>query len=303
VAASSLLEGKSLPFESQGLLDAVESSSDDDDDDDLGEEDDGSHEPDLDDPQEEDEDFKRRLASIRSAIADTDLEAIPIATQPPMNSKPSNKSLGLVMEVPQLLETLRFTVTCLYRIPVRRPATFDRTKKLAAIDLSYFEPFDNAYIDDRCPAASTALKEKLQRTISRRRRLLSYRARHYEHISLELPRALPEATKELEPLNPLPPKQRETAKPTASEKQSSKPSQFSKATTFNPADFPKFSPNVLSPDDVSVVESIPSTNPSQWTGNQKLYVPPRPKGLAGGKDFLCPYCFVICQVKSDEAWK
>jgi hypothetical protein len=69
-------------------------------------------------------------------VANTDLEAFRGA--PPIDSQSLNKSQTPILEVPQLVETLRFTVTCLYRILIRRPATFDRNKKPVAIDLGAF---------------------------------------------------------------------------------------------------------------------------------------------------------------------
>ena len=302
----SLLEGKSQPFENQISLDDAAETLSDADSCSSGEEGDDSSEPEL-NSQSENDDFRRRLASIRDVVANADPEALQVAVRPSIDSQRLIKSQTPVLEIPQLLQTLRFTVNCLYRIPIRRPATFDRTKKLAGNDLEHFEPFDKSYIEDRCPAASSALKQRLQRMISRRRRLLHYRSKHYEKIKLELPRAATEASGELQPHVPVINFESvETARPsstTPSEKQSSKPSQLSKATTFNPADFPPLSTNLFSSENMSVAESLPSTNPSLWTGDQKLYVPPRPKGLAGGGGFLCPYCFVICQVRSDEAWK
>ncbi|PVH87161.1 hypothetical protein DL98DRAFT_581881 [Cadophora sp. DSE1049] len=304
----SLLEGSSQPFESKSLWDDVTEFSSDAEPSSSSEEDDGLWGPEdglVSEESQEDVDFRRRIASIRGNIAATveveSTQGAPI--QQFKDSQSLNEPQSPILEVPQLLQTIRFTVTCLYRIPIRRPATLERSKKLATMNIEHFEPFDNAYIDDRCPAASTTLKQRLQRMTSRRRRLLLYRAQHYEHIKVDLSQRTPEATRELKTLNPTTDIKQLEMRPAASEKESSKPSQFSKATTFNPVDFPDLSTNLLDLDRVSETESLPSTNPSLWTGNQKLYIPPHPKGVAGGQYFLCPYCFVLCPVKSDEAWK
>jgi hypothetical protein len=140
----------------------------------------------------------------------------------------------------------------------------------------------------------------MQKAISRRRRILEYRAHHYKTIKSSIltsdpfknSRPIPDVIETIQ-----------AGRVDPSESQSNKPSEISKATTLKPADFPKFTSGALLEDNVSVAESTPSTNPSLWTGNQKLYVPPRPKASEDNKPFLCPHCFIICRVKSDNAWK
>ncbi|KAK0104470.1 hypothetical protein ONS95_004759 [Cadophora gregata] len=224
-------KGIAQPFESKTLHDDAnhflfdpELSSSDGEDDDLS----GPEDKPISGQSQEDDDFRRRVVNIRGTIA-TKIAVEDIVSAPSRASIHPQSLHELqrpIPEVPQLLETIRFTVTCLYRIPIRRPATLERSKKLATINIGYFEPFDNAYINDRCPAASTALKQKLQRMISRRRRLLLYRAQHYEHIQIHLPRRTVEAPKELRPLDPSPKIMQLENRPVASEKSSSKPSQF-----------------------------------------------------------------------------
>lgn len=301
VLASSLLEGTSEPFETQGLLDSIDSASEADAT--SSDEDDTSSGSEL--SSRQDDRFRSNLAHIRETVANLDPISMHSVISPSVgteNPKPSGKPIA---EVPQLLETIRFTITCLYRIPIRRPATVDRSKKLSSIDLSYFEPFDKAYIEEKCPAASDWLKQRFQQMIYNRRRLLHYRARHYKNIkpnlsevAFERPHHTMEPTHGNTASEPM-----EIENLTPSEHQSSRPSQISKATTFDPSRFPTLPQDLLNADNVSIPESMPSTNPSLWTGKQKLYVPPRPKPSEGTKEFLCPYCFVVCQVKSDESWK
>jgi len=295
----SLVTGTSEPFEAQNAFLSVDagsqsgiSSSDDDDDDSFDDE--KSRLP------SGNQDFRQRLASVRATVAS--IETSPGVKIPTTisASKSGEQTRKPIAEVPQLLDTLKFTITCLYRIPLRRPATVDRASHLPSSHLAYFEPFDKAYVDERCPAASGDLKQRMQKAISRRRRILEYRAHHYKTIKSSIPTSDP-----FQNLRPIPGviKTNQAGRADLSESQSNKPSEISKATTLKPTDFPTFTSGAIPEDNVSVAESTPSTNPSLWTGNQKLYVPPRPKASEENSPFLCPYCFVVCRVKSDNAWK
>ncbi|KAH8588317.1 hypothetical protein B0O99DRAFT_677508 [Bisporella sp. PMI_857] len=293
---SSLLQGTSLPFEAQTTSPIALSAS-------SRSEVSSSEEDEDDDASSQGE--KQRLARIRAAVADiegpSDTQLSTVDTWMEDQDQSTSICRPPTSEMPQLMDSLRFTLGCLYRIPIRRPTSIDRLKKLSSIDLSHFEPFDSSYVAERCPTASEVLKQRLKVMISNRRRVLNYRARHYKNIK---PTVRVVQGPLMEPGPDLPRieafHQRESNQ---SEVQSSRPSQVSKATTFKPDDFPYPPPDLFSPDDASVAESTPSSTVSSWTGSQKLYVPPRPKPISGGNAFLCPYCFVICKAKSDHTWK
>jgi hypothetical protein len=113
--------------------------------------------------EEEDDDAssrsdKKRLARIRAAVAGmegpSETQSSTVDTWMEAQDQSTSISRPPTSEMPQLIESLRFTLSCLYRISIRRPAAVDRQKKLSSIDLSHFEPFDGAYVDERCPMAS-----------------------------------------------------------------------------------------------------------------------------------------------------
>src|SRR6187402_2875406 len=88
--------------------------------------------------------------------------------------------------MPQIMDSIGFAISCLYRIPIRRPARVDRASKTSSINLDHFKPFDALYVAERCSNASEELKARFRETISNRRRLLKYRSIHHKNLKSTL---------------------------------------------------------------------------------------------------------------------
>ncbi|KAH0543124.1 hypothetical protein FGG08_002550 [Glutinoglossum americanum] len=216
------------------------------------------------------------------------------------------------MEMPQLIESVKFTITCLYKMPIRRPASLDRLIQKASVDASFYQAFDVLYVKDKFPQLDTMVATRLGKMISRRRQLLFYRLSHNDGLQTskvepKVALSAPLATK------PLSLEKSDSGLEAASEAAVSKVAQsqaassrytlHTKATTLR-LNAPQVDTiaTLYAP---SIAESELSM-PSSYSGeNLRVEVPPRPKGK-DNKDldrFECPYCLVAQFVKTDRAWK
>ena len=98
--------------------------------------------------------LKQKPARIHTTVADTEEPEDNVS--PSMETWLEDQSMPVsrkpTSEMPQRLDSMQFAITCLYKIPIRRPATLGRSKKISSIDLTHFEPFDALYIDHRVPS-------------------------------------------------------------------------------------------------------------------------------------------------------
>ena len=232
-----------------------------------------------------------------------------------------NKSSPIVVQEPigeaaKLLQSIKFTITCLYRMPIRRPAPLERLNdRREESDKSHYLQFDIRYVKDKFPMLDSEVATRLGKMISRRRQLLSYRSSHHKRLQGKsapetatpaLPiadQALPEAitgsrlaSHAAEQALP----EAITGSPLASH--AGGMTQHTKATTFcNIGEIP---PALCLPSP-SVAVSVSSRGSSYAEGNLCVEVPPSPKGDNGGTlvTFECPYCFVVKTIKTNRAWR
>ncbi|KAF2464630.1 uncharacterized protein BDR25DRAFT_296597, partial [Lindgomyces ingoldianus] len=181
-------------------------------------------------------------------------------------------------EIPRLLESIKFTIASLYRIPIRKPAPLDRLKHKTSLDSSSYQHFDVLYVVDKFKDLNPDLATRLGKAITRRRQVLRYREDHKS--SLDTSRVA-----------------------------SSRFTLRSKATTLIPGDTSLIvSDTVLDSTALyppSVAESK-SSMASSFAGNDlAVEVPPRPKGEDGYELdlFECPYCLITKNITTDRQWK
>src|SRR5438034_8148145 len=55
------------------------------------------------------------------------------------------------LEMPRIFDSIKFTITCLYKIPIRKPAPLDRLKHKTSIEASFYQHFDVLYVRDKFP--------------------------------------------------------------------------------------------------------------------------------------------------------
>ena len=225
-------------------------------------------------------------------------------------------------EVPQLLYSLKLTITSLYKMPIRRPAPaerLDRLAKASSNDTSLYEHFDFMYVQDVFSKANQNLVRRLGRMITRRRQLLHYRQTDNERLTREIIDSMEQVDEakshvivDIQPISNSTPRSGPATKSLALD---NKPNQGSRAVTFKP---PKKDSRAMTfklpkhPFDSDIetfeVQSLPETVSSfasKGTGEELLAIPSRPKGLNDDdlEDFVCPYCCVSCHITSSHQWK
>ena len=208
------------------------------------------------------------------------------------------------LEMPRLLESIKFTISCLYRIPIRTPAPFDRLKHKTSLESSCYQHFDVLYVRDKFPKLDTDVAIRLGKMITRRRQMLYYREAHGKSLN----------TSRVQPKISLP-SVSAVKSPTieasvlSGKATSSHFTLHSKATTVRPGEFPlvvvqgNIDPMTLCAP--SVTESKSSMVSSFAGKDLRVEVPPRPKGI-GGKEldsFECPYCLITKNITTDHKWK
>lgn len=219
-------------------------------------------------------------------------------------------------EMSRLLESIKFTVGCLYRIPIRKPASLDRLKHKTSLE-SYYQHFDVLYVQDKFPALDLNVTTRLGKLITRRRQVLKYREDHKEslHTARVQPRERHLPASELLKTGAIypgiytdftsPPMEAGVA---ISHATSSQFTLHSKATTLRPDDIALLlqeaneTPTLSAP---SVTESK-SSMASSYTGEDlQVNVPTRPTDEQGNHPecFECPYCLIAKNITSERSWK
>jgi hypothetical protein len=239
---------------------------------------------------------------------------------PPKTTARSGLSVGCspILELPRLVKSIKFTITCLYRLPIRRPAPLDRIKHRTSIDSAVYQHFDVLYVKDKFPTLQLQAATRLGKMITRRRQILHYREAHKK--SLDVARVQPK----IAPVSEAPPtssiieggskvtvedrgSQATPSRLALSQAASSQFTLRSKATTVRPGEL-KF---LISKDHVdtlfapSVAESKSSIASSYAGKAIRIDVPSRPKNDDGQEleRFECPYCLLTKNVSNDRRWK
>ena len=209
-------------------------------------------------------------------------------------------------EVGQAREAIKDIVTSLYKIStvIRRPLPSDRHIKSTQTNVQHFADFDQRYVSDKFPTANVELLARLGRGITRRRQLLAYHELHTKRLNIAAKVASSAYTEttliELDRVPDISTKI-DTAPLIQSTPSQAPDTEFipsTKATTFVPR----------SPMFVEEIQSIADTTSSYQStaSSQEIVVlPPRPRGLDGEEleSFECPYCHVLCNISSSNAWK
>jgi hypothetical protein len=297
VKALSLLRNERKPFEERSPIQQLDSDQM------------TSTDNDPDDEQGENEDSPWELSSDSSNDNSPPYVTTDKASSAIVSSSPLSKPRP-VLEMPRIFDSINFTITCLYKLPIRRPAPLDRLKHKTSIEASCYQPFDILYVMDKFPQLNHDVAGRLGKMISHRRQILSYRESHDRRLD----------TTNVKPKNPLSRSTKlsmgasenevdgsqtgHTIKLAESQAASSQFTLQSKATTLRLKDG-KAEIDVNALYAPSIAESK-SSMASSYAGNDlKVEVPPRPKGK-DAKDmdrFECPYCYVIKSISSDYKWK
>ncbi|KIW71690.1 hypothetical protein PV04_03825 [Phialophora macrospora] len=203
----------------------------------------------------------------------------------------------------RLFSSIEFTISCLCRLPIRKPAPLDRIKHRTSLDTSPYQHFDALYIRDKFPQMDAEVATRLGKMITRRRQLLRYRQTHQESLQGH---AMQHESIFSRPRNSKPDVEdyvggEAEIVPERYETGSSKFTLRTKATTLK-MEHTSTEEQLYAP---SVAESH-STVASSYTGRElHVAVPPRPTAEDGTEleDFECPYCMLMKTIRTKHQWK
>ncbi|KAF1985808.1 hypothetical protein K402DRAFT_404930 [Aulographum hederae CBS 113979] len=215
-------------------------------------------------------------------------------------------------ELPRLLASIKFTISCLYRIPIRKPAPFDRFKDDdARLEWSSYQHFDVLYVTDKFPRLDPDVAIRLGKMITRRRQLLHYRQTHNKR--LQPARVEIASVSKLSETGTMivPPKAEQGSQIMASQMASSHFTSHSKATTFESGLYlSRPTQETINPMDLftpSIADSEMSVASSFAGKELRIKIPPRPTNDNGAElnHFVCPYCLISKQIPSERSmfWK
>lgn len=209
-------------------------------------------------------------------------------------------------------ESIRLTVTCLYKHPLRKPAPIERLNNEPTEEVSCYQQFDILFIKDKFPdkRLDAQITVRLGRMITRRRQLLLHRKSHQENLRTA-PSSQPEAAAknpgefatwtEPEAANANEPGMRPAFK-AQSQPESNRITLKSKASTLHIATLPSMNVDDLFALSVAELDSKTTLAASEATRDICVDVPPRPRnheGL-GMTRFKCKYCFLTPYIRSDR---
>ncbi|KAF2867391.1 hypothetical protein BDV95DRAFT_598073 [Massariosphaeria phaeospora] len=194
------------------------------------------------------------------------------------------------------IHMIEFIVSCLWRLPIRRPAPLDRMKESATAKTSYYQPFDIMHVKNKFPSIDEGVANRLGKMISRRRQLLRYRKAHTDSLEgkhLQTRRRVIEFDEGHEGTEIAP-----------SFVASTRHTHDTKATTLKldaHDQVPTGPSNLYVP---SISPSISSAGSEQDDSKIPIIIPNRPKGDSGDalEQFICPYCLTAQSIKTDYKW-
>lgn len=216
------------------------------------------------------------------------------------------------MEMPHIIDEINFAITCLYKLPLRRPAPLDRFADHTLPDMSIYQHFDILYVKDKFPLADASLTMRLGKLVTRRRQLLFSRVGRDKRLTVNDDESRPINDGPGLPSRPEPGDLHTTGLPDMakatpsvapqSQASGSRRTGMTKATILRQENVLEDGP---SQSFESAVSDYAPSMASSYATKLRVEVPDRPRGTSGEEldDFKCPYCLIICHVQSKDSWK
>ena len=205
---------------------------------------------------------------------------------------------------PALLVPINFVIDCLWRLPIRSPASIDRMKEKYITDTTAYLPFDVMHVRDKFPNLNETVAARLAKMISRRRQLIQYRKSHTN--ALQQKEVTVTDTSKPQDVHLSMPTEEDLASESApSSRVPSQGTELTKATTLKiSAPVAAIAPvtGLYTP---SVSESRSSTASEQTASAITIKIPNRPSTEKGQslEKFICPYCSTAQVITSERRWK
>lgn len=207
------------------------------------------------------------------------------------------------------VQSINFTITCLYRIPVRETASETRLRRhhdYKSQEFDMYAHFDQLFVRDAFPLADQNVVSRLAKLITERRRVLRYRQQHNDELQRESVESQDAKKYVSSVVVPMKDVSKVALHNTAGTERPSStiPKSSLKASTFHPQEGLALDSQNLLPgasSDADDVSSIAATIVKE----EMVLVPPRPRDFQGKEreDFICPYCCVSRHIRSSHAWR
>jgi hypothetical protein len=220
----------------------------------------------------------------------------------------SGEDADTTIEALQTFLDVQKIITYLYKYAahLRSPAPRDRLLKLAKIDVSHFEEWDQLHLEEKFPLASPALRKRLGKANSIRRQMFKYHEKHHDKLARNLDftdsiksdlRADQDGinTGQLNSVTTpgLP-------KFTPSVKSAAPSTIVTTNTQTTIATYVETSKEILTDDNLSETSSAASEGPDEGSN---LHLPHPPKGALEGNIFQCPYCYEMMKISGSLSWR
>jgi hypothetical protein len=257
-----------------------------------------------------DESLDLRLPSLETPQTKPSAVSFRLAANWP--STPTNLAYNSSSRLETLLRSLKLSLSLLYKIPIRRFPTSEKAQHLARryhIDLSYFQPFDVAFVRDLFPDAGEPLTLRLGCTITRRRLILEAQAHRNRELkceaydSAQAPKSILQLPDRESPASSIPAPCEDPI--TQRECAASAVATSLKATTFREAGPLNLGGlSLLEPAPSQVAESVSSVAMTR-AAQDEIFVPPRPLNKHGSEmeNFECPFCCTLVHIRGPRRWK
>jgi hypothetical protein len=197
------------------------------------------------------------------------------------------------------IESVQFIISCLWKLPIRRPAPLDRIREGLVSETSPYDPFDLMHVKNKFPTTDERLASRLAKMISRRRQIMRYRKLHtdalqghHSHTRRRIAAVIQDENDDNSEVAP-------------SLAASTRYTHDTKATTLKLDTFAHKPPGLNTLYAPSVSSFTSSTGSNQDGGDIYIAIPERPKEESrdASKQFICPYCGVAQTITTDRKWK
>ncbi|KAK7529653.1 uncharacterized protein J3D65DRAFT_174607 [Phyllosticta citribraziliensis] len=208
-----------------------------------------------------------------------------------------------------LLESIKLTINCLYKLPVRKPAPVDRLRDRFSESVNCYRDFDIMYVRDKfSPHIDGRVAKRLGKMVTRRRQLLRYRESHARHL-----KASPASTHGPQKVQKNAGKALEGSASNLQVDGTRSVAGNSSRTGGSKSEATKLIPgaNRIKSEDLlntmltTEAESVTSEAASDFTKENPVEVPPRPQNEKGVPltRFECGYCRLTIYIQSERDWK
>jgi hypothetical protein len=224
-------------------------------------------------------------------------------TNRPNNEAPSFQP-GSATTKTMPLDSTKFIVDCLWKLPIRRPAPVDRMRKKATADTSGYVPFDIMYVKDKFPHVHETVALRLAKMISRRRQLIKYRNDHTKALRYEEAPSSDNVQLMYHRQSMVDGKD-SLSETTSSFKTQSQTTAITKATTLKPGALVSAMKPGVGLYTPSISNSASSMASEQAGKDIAIRIPNRPTRKDGKAQmhFICPYCATAQVITSERQWK